>query len=72
MNRDELLRRIRNARYNLDNARKELGYAKSALSDSITVNGICFKNDTINSINNSINQQINIINNRIIPKINKM
>lgn len=67
-----MLKRVKNAKYCLNNAKSQLYYARKFLNDSISINGMSFKGEKIDSINNGMQDQINAIDYKIIPKIEKM
>lgn len=72
MNDEELLRKMKRVKNNLENTRRQLKNIKDILNQSITFNNEGFKSDDISKLNNKLNKQINNLNNKIIPKINNM
>lgn len=69
MDEQVLLTKMKKVKNNLENAKKELFIAQSILADSIAINEQCFKNSEIDNINKKINNQLNNLNNKIIPNI---
>lgn len=72
MNDEELLRKMKQVKNNLENAKRQLRNAQGILEKSITFNNDGFKSEDISKLNNRINKQVNNLNNKIIPKINNM
>lgn len=72
MNNEELLRKMRRIRNNLENVRDKLNSVESILNQSITFDNNGFKSDEISTLNTKLNRQINNINTKIIPEINNM
>ena len=72
MNNEELLRKMRKVKTNLENAKYYLGLADDILENSITFNNEGFKSQSINTASSKLNKQINNVRNKIIPKIDSM
>lgn len=69
---DELLRKMNKVKNNLNSAKSELRNVKNIFVDSISVNGLAFKDSDFSIIENKLNVQINNLNGKIIPKIKSM
>lgn len=69
---DELLRKMNKVKNNLNSAKSELRNVKNIFVDSISVNGLAFKESDFSIIENKLNVQINNLNVKIIPKIKSM
>ena len=72
MNDEELLRKMKKIKNNLENTKLQLRNAKNILNQSITFDNEGFKSDDISKLTTKLNKQINNINSKIIPKINNM
>ena len=72
MNNEEVLKKMKRIKNNLENARTQLTNAKNILNQSITFGNEGFKSETISNLNTKLNKQINNLNNKIIPKINNV
>lgn len=70
MNNEELLKKMKKVKNNLENARIQLRNAKNILNQSITFDNEGFKSEEISDLSTKLNAQINSINKKIIPKIN--
>ena len=72
MNNEEVLKKMKKVKNNLENARVQLRNAKNLLNQSITFDNEGFKSEEISNLNTKLNSQIYNLNNKIIPKINGM
>lgn len=72
MSNEELITQMKKVRNNLENAKTQLRNAKNILNESITFQNEGLKSENIDSLNTRLSTQINIINNKIITKLNDM
>ena len=72
MNNEEVLKKMKRVKSNLENARIQLRNAKNILNQSITFDNEGFKSEKISDLSTKLNKQVSNLNNKIIPKINNM
>ena len=70
MNNEEVLKKMKKVKSNLENAKFQLRNAKNILNQSITFDNEGFKLEEISNLSTKLNVQINTLNNKIISKIN--
>ncbi len=72
MNEEELLKKMKKIKTNLENTKIQLRNVKNILNQSITFANEGFKSDEISKLTTKLNKQINNLNSKIIPKIDNM
>lgn len=72
MKNEELKIKLNQIKNNLDSVISQLKYVQETLNNSITINEETFKNNDLIEIERKIKVQIDNINNKIIPSIEKM
>lgn len=72
METEELLIKMKRVKNNLERVKSNLKSARGILNQSITFNNNGFKENNLKNLDTKLTKQINNLNSKIIPGLNKM